>query len=159
MNSADIILPNPDPENNVHTKLDELHKFSSAEILTWCSHMFVQETFYFYLFRKYKQNCIANSQIGTHLELKPTVEKNDNYVNTHMIKSICHCITNNVDILLIPVYISNDDGTDAHANLLIYRKKKSTIELFEPHGQYLGSTEEEHHLFDKAYESIISRII
>lgn len=155
MDMDTINLPNP-----IHSKLDELHTAQTdREVLQWCGHAIIELIFYSYLFRKYKQPCIAVPQIGATLYLYASTEDNhnENYIqsNNVYIKRICHCIQKDVPILIIPVRLYYQG---VHANVLIYRRINKTIEIFEPHGKYHHYLEENSELFDEAYHSIITNI-
>ena len=64
---------------------------------------------------------------------------NDYYTLVNFGRSLKECIERNVPIICIYLGLKFEDTPTGHANLLIYRPFKRTIERFEPHGKKLSN--------------------
>jgi len=145
-----IKLPTPYKiQNKIQNKLNALNNTTEQEIL-FNPIVDIQNMFYIYLFKKYKDKCFVRDI--NHGGLGMTFYVTENKQNTKLAReavaekqthlniladNLVSCIKNkNVEITIIPVTISAPRGS--HANLLIYRKKLNHIEHFEPHGKYFG---------------------
>ena len=145
-----IKLPTPHKiQNKIQNKLNALNNTTEQEIL-FNPIVDIQNMFYIYLFKKYKDKCFVRDI--NHGGLGMTFYVTENKQNTKLAReavaekqthlniladNLVSCIKNkNVEITIIPVTISGPSGS--HANLLIYRKKLNHIEHFEPHGKYYG---------------------
>jgi hypothetical protein len=136
----EIILPEPIHINKIHRKMDMLSEINV--IRQWVGYEIIDTFFYLYLFNKYKQKCVikntgltSNETLGIELQIKDNMPFNKmtqyfEYLNT-ISEQIIECIKNNVDNIIIPLYLKFTNNT-GHANVLIYRKKNNTIEHFEP---------------------------
>jgi hypothetical protein len=149
-----IRLPHP-----VHDKMDELSSFNDFSngwhgINEWPRYVLFERIFYYYLYHKYNQKCLAVSSKDVHLQL---IEPRENESKLRRIKNeiilikICKCIRKNVDIMIIPIRLEFEN--EAHTNLLIYRNINKTIEHFEPWGQ-----EGPWPIFNERFRSLISEI-
>lgn len=146
------------PEDiKIHSHMDELasqKRHTSEEVSAYFPDEIIAELFYMHLHEKYKQSCLihdyANSGLVLFVYPQLTEEydyEDDEEANKRIIKNICNCIENNVDMLIISISIIYSPS-DTHANLLIYRKQHQTIEVFEPNGGAHGSSEEVHLVSD-----------
>jgi hypothetical protein len=136
---TDINLPNP--VSTIHTHMDKLQSFD--EINAWRGICLFSKIFYMYLYHKYNQNCLAISKKSVALMFDDN--KDFTISNEEIIANIVNCILRGVDILLIPIRLSQP----SHANLMIYRKINNTIEIFEPNG---------HFNYTDKYDTFISQI-
>jgi hypothetical protein len=162
---SDIQLPQPEQQSRIHRTMDELCVYE--EINKFSGDMILDEIFYFYLYHKYKANCLSAASDGIDIILCPGDEENTNCINSAastktIINNICDCIAKEVEILLIPITLIFRNGSP-HANLLIYRGLYGTMEIFEPHGQdFLGDSllfiEQTQIEIDKAYRKLILQI-
>jgi hypothetical protein len=149
-----IKLPHP-----VYDKMDELSSFNDKNVLhgmnEWIGYQSFERIYYYYLYHKYNQKCLAVSSYTIDLNFfEPRENENEfeRFMNEKIVIKICECIRNNVDIMIIPVTL-NIKSQGYHANLLIYRNINKTIEHFEPWGQIGPLT-----VFNEQFRSLISDI-
>ena len=113
----------------------------------------VVSIFYLYLFKKYGNKCFISDKFAKYEPKNPLYEligvalpiHNEytkemmvpimNYLN-NVAKNLVKCIERGSDIIIIPLdlVMEINGKRAAHANILVYRKKFSHIEHFEPHG-------------------------
>lgn len=136
------------------------------DIIKWGENRqyYMRTMFYLYLFSRYKQSCVITLQpnctympdicqkngdiIYAMYTFRPTGSKYMKYAQYRrmFIKEIAKCLKKK-DLVVVPLRLyfqgtgpfSNSAYGGTHANLLIFRKKQRTIEVFEPHGQNFGS--------------------
>lgn len=112
-------------------------------------------TFFLYLFKKYRSNCyvigrnmtkehdedddIPPMNIEINLRVKSTAQDHSHFTN--LIKNCI--IKQTTPIIIIPLSIIDEYGR-GHFNVLIYRRNLSQIEHFEPYGQFYGGDEPKH---------------
>jgi hypothetical protein len=141
----DPVLKLPEPyvthTKKIHDRMDLFAKNNT--IRKWSSSL-IDQLFFLYLFKKYKNNCITHHQsrksymadLGVQLYIKQRMGKEDKeFYNSYLnkvIEDISDCIDRTKKTLIIPFSIIV--GNVGHANILIYRKKTNVIERFEPHG-------------------------
>ncbi len=153
MYMSDLDLPEPIKiSKTISKQLDELEK--KGEIITnFKGYPVGLDIFFLYLLKKYKTNCVpygkkmynkdASLGVTIHLKAKFTKEEEDamrlNFIE--IAENLIKCIKNGLQIIIIPLHY---EGRIAHQTLLIYRKKTSVFEHFEPNGALLnlGKTQE-----------------
>ena len=127
---------------------------------------YMRTMFYLYLFSRYKQSCVITLQpdctylpdicqkngdiIYAMYTFKLTGSKATRYAQYRkmFIKEVAKCLKKK-DLVVVPLRLyfqgegafANSAYGSTHANLLIFRKKQKTIEVFEPHGQNFGGSE------------------
>jgi hypothetical protein len=131
-------------------KINRLSKKGLEKISEFIGTTYIQSMFYIYLLKKYKSPCFlieATSGdfweiLGINLNIREvySVEESSkiNGYLERLAAKLVNCINNDVNIIIIPLGITlfyPDGKIDSHANVLIYRKKFSHIEHFEPHGK------------------------
>jgi hypothetical protein len=147
-----IRLPHP-----VHDKMDKLSSNNDYSnglhgLTQWRGYAFFDKIYYYYLYHKYNQKCLAVSSTFVHLRLtEPRHNESEIDDNEEILIKICECIINNVDIIIIPLSLKFNG--QSHINLLIYRNINKTIEHFEPWGQK-GPWP----VFNERFRSLISEI-
>ena len=136
--------------NKIKKKLDRLTEKGMQQISEFIGLATTETMFYLYLFKKYKSPCFLIESTGDFWEIlgmnlyirefysAEETAKIKSYLE-RLAKSLVGCINNNVSIIIIPLtvtlYSPGIKEPDAHANILVYRKKFNHIEHFEPHGQ------------------------
>jgi hypothetical protein len=134
----------------IEKKIHRLSKLGLGKISEFIGTTPIEAMFYIYLLKKYKSPCFLIETtggdfweiLGINLKIREvySAEESD-YINEYLERiavKLVHCIKNDANIIIIPLGLSlyYPDGTnDAHANVLIYRKKFNHIEHFEPHGK------------------------
>jgi hypothetical protein len=157
----DETLHHDEPKtNNIHSYMNDLQQLSADKITPWAGLHIFADMFYLYLYRKYKKNCLPVSNDGAELVLCANVD-DEKCIYFHdrieeSISNICRCIESGIDILLIPVRIYMKSSNTTHANLLVYRKNNMSIEIFEPHGQYIDDFQREG--INIAYKTLLADI-
>lgn len=155
MTSKNLDLDLPEPikiSKKISKELDELEK-KGETIANFKGYPPVVDIFFLYLLKKYKTNCVpygkkiynkdANLGVTLHLKAKFTKEEEDamrlNFIE--IAENLIKCIKKGLEIIIIPLHY---EGRVAHQTLLIYRKKTSVFEHFEPNGALIniGKTQE-----------------
>lgn len=138
------------------------------DIIKWGENRqyFMRTMFYLYLFSRYKQSCVITVQPNCSdlpdicqkygdiifalytWELSTNSKKKD-YINYQIdfAKAVEKCLKKK-DLVVVPLRLyfpgsgpfKDSASGGSHANLLIFRKKERTVEVFEPHGQSFGGT-------------------
>lgn len=139
----------------------------NKDIIKWGENRqyYMRTMFYLYLFSRYKQSCVITLQpdcqhlpdicgndgdiIYAMYTFKPTGSKLNKYsqYRKKFIKEIAKCLKKK-DLVVVPLRLyfqgsgpfKNSAYGGSHANLLIFRKKQRTMEVFEPHGQSFGGS-------------------
>ena len=149
------------------------------ELVRWKLNRHIQDSLYYiYLFRKYRNSCpipvksfnrnipIFNKPLTYDLKLNLiTVNNipNENALhdyNQYLIDN-CRLVINclqDKDLVILPVVLNftlNNPFRSAHANLLIFRKIKKTIEVFEPHGNSFKGKQNRNININLAYHNFI----
>ena len=136
------------------------------DIIKWGENRqyYMRTMFYLYLFSRYKQSCVITVQPNCSVlpdicqqygdiifalytwELSDEKKKID-YINYQIdfAKAVEKCLKKK-DLVVVPLRLyfpgsgpfKDSASGGSHANLLIFRKKERTIEVFEPHGQSFG---------------------
>ena len=131
----------------IKSKLNELSRSGQEKISTFFGSNEIYAMFYFYLFKKYKNNCFLHDHnlyrdLGISLAISSTVSPLEKLSSEREIditsKLLAECISRpNIKIVIIPVCLifTEQKKRTSHANILIYRKNLNQIEHFEPHGQ------------------------
>jgi hypothetical protein len=157
-NNEDIKIPSKSKEISSKKEVDTFYKFIEAlENIGRTEYQekgiaYVNNNVFFYpiliinLLKKYNSKCfILNKYAFVHnfyfykdMQLKNQYRsylKNDiNYFSRQILKCIKANQNDENFVAIIPVGFGTQDWS--HANMLIYRHKTSTLEHFEPHGNY-----------------------
>lgn len=124
-------------ENTIHSDMDKL--YMSSEITAFRGHNILMNLYYTHLLEKYQQNCFIHNLENARIYIYfPGTSYNVHDIRHSdiVINNVCECIENDIEIILIPIVLVFSIGIGAHENLLIYRKRYKTIDVFEPHGKY-----------------------
>lgn len=136
--------------NKITKKINRLSKKGLKKISEFIGETTIEAMFYIYLFKKYKSPCFlieATSGnfweiLGITLRIREVYSVEESkFINSYLERlavKLVHCINNDVNIIIIPLRLTlyyPDEKIEAHANVLIYRKKFNHIEHFEPHGK------------------------
>lgn len=129
-NKTDVKLPDPAIIKDIQKSLHKYRNKGIEQILSFRGSFIMINIFYSYLISKYKSDCFRP-------EISPQFDiDNDGDLSEQQINSahyVSDCISNNAEMLIIPISINSDEEGN-HSNILIYRKKFHTIEHFEPNG-------------------------
>lgn len=125
-------------------------------------------TFFLYLFKKYRSNCyvigrntsmmydeddVPPMNIEINLRTKSTIQDHNHFTNL-----IKNCIIKQITpIIIIPLSIIDEYGR-GHFNVLIYRRDLSEIEHFEPYGMFFANNESKHKLVENEINKYISHL-
>lgn len=156
MSSKNLDLDLPEPikvRKNISKELDALEK-KGETIPHFQGYRVGIDIFYLYLLKKYKSKCVpygkkkinnnANLGITIHLKSKFTKEEEEemrlNFIE--IAENLIRCIKNGLEVIIIPLHY---ESTFGHSNVLIYRKKTSVIEHFEPNGASLNVGKKQEH--------------
>jgi hypothetical protein len=134
-----ISMPIPVPEKYINKKMDYLER-KGLIIPFWIGSGIIANMFLLYLAKKYKSPCSVNKNVNElNISTNPDSKYNShNYIN-NMTETIADCIEKNPKMftMLVTLVINIRGKESLHANLLIYRSKDRTFELFEPNGELM----------------------
>jgi hypothetical protein len=137
-------------QEKIAKKINRLSKNGLEKISEFIGTTPIEAMFYLYLLKKYKSPCFLIEAtggdfweiLGINLKIREVYSTDESeFINSYLERlavKLVNCINNGVNIIIIPLGLTlyfSDGTTDGHANVLIYRKKFSHIEHFEPHGQ------------------------
>jgi hypothetical protein len=137
-------------------ELDELER-KGETIVSFCGYSNIEALFYLYLIKKYKSNCVtkktgrlapSDTLLGMSINIKFKLTKeeeskmHEGFLN--LAKTLIQCIKKGENTIIIPLdYYKGYQLTAGHSNVLIYRRRTSVIEHFEPHGGLYNGSERE----------------
>jgi hypothetical protein len=156
MTSKNLDLDLPEPikiSKNISKELDELEK-KGETIANFKGYPIGVDIFFLYLLKKYKSKCVPygkkqhnrDASLGVTIYLKPKFTKEEeekirlNFIE--IAENLIKCIKNGLEIIIIPLQY---ESTFAHQTLLIYRKKTSVFEHFEPNGASINVGKRQDH--------------
>ena len=156
MTSKKLDLDLPEPlkiSKNISKELDALEK-KGETIPNFKGYTVGIDIFFLYLLKKYKTNCVPygkkiynkDANLGVTIYLKPKFTKEEeeemrlNFIE--IAENLIKCIKNGLEIIIIPLHY---ESTFGHQTLLIYRKKNSVFEHFEPNGALLNVGKRQEH--------------
>jgi tRNA1(Val) A37 N6-methylase TrmN6 len=144
------ILPEPKPpvsdeqlENAEEKIKKEMEKFKNIgkklNAITYTDSGFVQTVGYIALIMKYERKCAIITKDIQALQIDNKFKSNKNklfFNNAETLsKDLLDCIERKDELIAIPITLFFKEMKSTHANMLMYRPFKKTIERFEPHGQ------------------------
>jgi hypothetical protein len=126
-------------------------------------------TFFLYLFKKYRSNCYVIGRnmtkeddeeddlppMNIEINLRATSTTQDHEHFTNLIKNCI--IKQRTPIIIIPLSVIDEYGR-GHFNVLIYRRDLNHIEHFEPYGPFFGGNESKHKEIEKDINKYITHL-
>jgi hypothetical protein len=163
ISSKEETIKIPGPFHPIH-KIDKLLNIlnkSGEQISQFIGYTTVEQLFYIYLLKKYKNHCLLFDST-TYLNI--TINLKKNYVTNPQItifkkyaKQVCNCINKNMDTIIMPFSLNFEKEIGSHANVMIYRKRTNQIEHFEPHGgNFRGSTKHTYEYNNLIYNNLVA---
>lgn len=138
--------------DNIQDSLDKLSQIGKEKgAVHYTGNMYIGELAYIAVINKFGNKCMPSyyvDGIQTILTINSNKAKtpmfNDPYAFIDFGESLQQCIKRKVPIICIYLRLRFDDKPSGHANLLIYRPFKRTIERFDPHGKgFSGDLEQD----------------
>ena len=154
----------PEPFHPIHkmTRLMDVLNKSGEQVSHFAGYETIQELFYIYLLKKYKNHCLLiNSTTYLIIDInlvKKTISKAQKTIFATYAKQVCACIKKDVETIIMPFTLRFEDNT-AHANIMIYRKKTNQIEHFEPHGGYYYGSDTHEREYNKLIHNNLMALV
>jgi surface protein len=162
--TANTILENPKSTKKTK-KYIELHQYvinimnnykENSPVSNWSGETRIRNTLIEYYSKKYSESCLTFLPIFYNSKNDLSTENQDNIKTC--VDEIAHCIKVKGKNISIAIYFRMfliDGG--GHANLLIFKPNKNTLEWFEPHGAFYNLEKE--NKINKNNEMFISYFI